>query len=102
NSLVCTTFMPEYGRTNVFKASPYEQLEVDTKEIVDQVGGRTLFDQDVSLEDLNIKVNSGYIFRQTVITPQYKYNQYLADQDDQAVLLYLIKPSGQIKFYSEE
>lgn len=102
NSLICTTFMPEYGRTNVFKVSPYEQLEVDANEMLDQVGGRTLFDQNVSLEHLNDKVRNGYIFRQTAITPQYSYEQYLQDQDDQAVRLYLIKPSGQIKFYSEE
>lgn len=102
NSLICTTFMPEYGRTNVFKVSPYDQLELDTTEIRDQVGGRTLFDQEVSLEDLNERVKKGYVFRQTLITEEYPYAQYLADKEEESVFLYLIKPSGELKYFSEE
>src|SRR5699024_5617727 len=60
NSLICTTFMPEYGRTNVFKVSPLEQLALESAEIRDQVGGRTLFDQKISLDNLNEKVAKGY------------------------------------------
>src|SRR5699024_8714722 len=37
NSLVCTTFMPEYGRTNVFKVDP-ENIEAGA-DIVNRVGG---------------------------------------------------------------
>src|SRR5690625_819001 len=103
NSLVCTTFIPEYGRHNVFKVSPYaEEINGSVNDIVDQVGGRTLFAEGMDLEVLNRKVRDGYIFRQTAITNQYSYKQYLADKEDDAVLLYLIRPSGEIKFYSEQ
>lgn len=102
NSLVCTTFIPEYGRHNVFIVSPYaEEINGSVNDIVDQVGGRTLFKEGLDLEVLNRKVRDGYVFRQTAITAQYTYDQYLADQEEEAVLLYLIQPSGQIKFYSE-
>src|SRR5699024_7135802 len=67
----------------------------------DQVGGRILFSEGMDLEVLNRKVRDGYIFRQTAITNRYNYEQYLADQAEDTVLLYLIQPSGQIKFYSE-
>ena len=102
NSLICTTFMPEYGRTNVFKVSQIEQLDVDTAEIRDQVGGRTLFDEKISLDNLVDKVKRGYVFRQTVITEEYPYEQYLANKEEDAVLLYLIKASGELKYFSEE
>ncbi|WP_217586352.1 cation:proton antiporter [Lentibacillus saliphilus] len=102
NALVCTTFMPEYGRTNVFKVSPFEQINGRASDMVDKIGGRILFKEEVSLEDLNDKVAAGYVFRQTTITAQYPYKQYLAERHEETVLLYLIKPSGQIKFYSEE
>ncbi|WP_047980593.1 cation:proton antiporter [Ornithinibacillus contaminans] len=102
NSLVCTTFMPEYGRTNVFKVSPYDKIYGTTTEIVSKVGGRILFKKEVNLEDLINKINQGYVFRQTTITDQYSYKQYREEADDETVFLYLIRPSGQIKFYSEE
>src|SRR5699024_4458493 len=103
NSLVCTTFIPEYGRTNVFKISPPEhEQDGNTKDVVDKVGGRTLFKEGLSFEVLNQKVRDGFIFRQTVLTPQYTYKQYVQEKDPSTVFLYLIKPSGLIKFYSEQ
>ncbi|MEN2767224.1 cation:proton antiporter [Ornithinibacillus xuwenensis] len=102
NSLVCTTFMPEYGRTNVFKVSPYDKVYGTTTEIVSKVGGRILFRKEVNLEDLIDKINNGFVLRQTTITEQYTYKQYRDEKDEETVFLYIIKPSGQIKFYSEE
>lgn len=102
NALVCTTFMPEYGRTNVFKVSPFSQDENSLADTVDQVGGQVLFRKNISMIDLTSKINEGYIFRQTKITPQYGYKQYTKEKDDLTVFLYLIKPSGQIKFYTED
>jgi len=101
NALICTTFMPEYGRNNVFKVSPYEDNASSPSDLVDQVGGRILFDQDVSIRDLIGKVRDGYIFRQTTLTDQYGYLQYMEEKDDSTVFLYFITPSGQIKFFSE-
>lgn len=101
NALVCTTFMPEYGRTNVFKINPYLE-DTSAKNIVDKVGGRVLFTNDISMEDLIDKVMKGYIFRQTTLTPQYGYDQYRKDKDDSTVFLYAMKPSGHIIFYTED
>ncbi|MBP1969786.1 NhaP-type Na+/H+ or K+/H+ antiporter [Virgibacillus natechei] len=103
NSLVCTTFIPEYGRTNVFKISPYTQLENGySSGVVSKVGGRVLFDKKLPMDILNEKLEAGFVFRQTKLTAQYNYKTYLADKADTTVLLYLVKPSGQLKFYSEE
>jgi Trk K+ transport system NAD-binding subunit len=103
NSLICTTFLPEYGRTNVFKVSPYQQVDNGySKDIVSQVGGRILFDKKFSLEDLNGKVEEGFVVRQTTLTEQYNFDSYKKDKDPSTVFLYLIKTSGQLKFFSEE
>lgn len=103
NSLVCTTFLPEYGRFNVFKVSPYKKLKHGySSEVVSKVGGRILFDKKFTWEDLNEKLEQGYIFRQTTLTPQFTYERYVKEKDESTVFLYLIKPSGMLKFYSEE
>ncbi|WP_284140185.1 MULTISPECIES: sodium:proton antiporter [unclassified Virgibacillus] len=100
NALICTTFMPEYGRTNVFKISPYDQMN-GGDEMVSKVAGRLLFRQDVTIEDLNAMLEAGFVFRRTTLTSQFTYAQYKKEKDEATVFLYLIKPSGQIKFYSE-
>lgn len=102
NSLVCTTFIPEYDRVNVFKISQYDPYAVSPNETVSQVGGRVLFDQHVTLDDLNRKLREGYVFRQTLITNQFPYKQYVKEKDHSTVFLYWIKPSGEIKFYSDD
>ena len=102
NALVCTTFMPEYGRTNVFKINPYLEKRNSNANIVDRVGGRILFTNKHSTEDLIDKVMKGYIFRQTTLTSQYTYTQYVRDKTENTVLLYAVKPSGQILFYTED
>ncbi|RDW22334.1 sodium:proton exchanger [Oceanobacillus arenosus] len=103
NSLVCTTFVPEYGRTNVFKISPYTEYGNGyASGVVSKVGGRILFDKKFNLQDLLQKLDDGYVFRQTTLTEQFSHEQYVAEKDDETVFLYLIKPSGQLKFYSEE
>lgn len=101
NALVTTTFIPEYGRYNVFRMNPYLHKDHKKADIVDKVGGRILFHRDISTEDLIEKINKGYLFRRTQLTTQYDYDKYLREKAESAVLLYLIRPSGQIKFYSE-
>lgn len=100
NALVCTTFMPEYGRANVFKVSPFRSGRQN--DMVAQVGGRILFHRKFPMDNLMDKIEQGYIFRHTTITEQFNYAQYVEEKDDSTVFLYIIKPSGQIRFYSEE
>ncbi|SFE49392.1 NhaP-type Na+/H+ or K+/H+ antiporter [Lentibacillus persicus] len=102
NALVSTTFMPEYGRTNVYKVSPYRRDLNGMEDVVNKVGGRILFRRDLALEDLIQKTRDHYVFRQTAITNQYTYKQYLEDKDENTVLLYVIKPSGRMRYYSDE
>lgn len=100
NALVCTTFMPEYGRTNVYKSSPYTLID-NMNDVVDKIGGKILF-KDVSMDDLTDKMSNGYVFRQTTITDQYSYKRYLSERDEETVLLYMLKPSGKMFYYSKD
>ncbi|MFS0750239.1 cation:proton antiporter [Oceanobacillus sp. 1P07AA] len=103
NSLICTTFMPEYGRTNVFKVSPYTHFEDGySTGVVSKVGGRILFDKKFSLEELVEKVEDGFTVRRTTLSEKFTFDHYKEKKDPETVFLFLIKPSGQLKFFSEE
>lgn len=102
NALVCTTFMPEYGRTNVFRLSPYTDIEAKTGDAVAKIGGRILFHEDISLTGLVEKLEEGYSFTQIPITARYRYRQYLQEKDARSIFLYTIKQSGRLRFYTEE
>lgn len=100
NALVCTTFMPEYGRTNVFKVDPNEgENNVD---IVSKVGGRSLCKEEISLDDFNEKIEQHYVFRQTTLTEKFDYEKYIEEKEAESVFIYFQKPTGQIHFYADD
>ncbi|GAB3048282.1 cation:proton antiporter [Virgibacillus ainsalahensis] len=102
NALICQTFIPEYGRMHVFKISPYRHFNRGSSINVSKVGGRILFDKNFPMDVLNDKLNDHYVFRQTTLTERFNYKEYVKEKDDSSVFLYLIRPNGQLKFYSEE
>src|SRR5699024_11474874 len=55
-----------------------------------------------SLRDLNLRMRDGYVSSQTRWKDQFPYRQYLKEKDDSTVFLYWLKPSGEIRFYSNQ
>ncbi|MFD2680264.1 cation:proton antiporter [Bacillus seohaeanensis] len=102
NALVCTTFVPEIGRNNLFQLSLRSQREDDIEDIGNTIGGRILFHQDVTWEELNKRVERGDVFRKTNITEKYTFEAYLEEINENAIILFVLKPSGKIGFFTEE
>src|SRR5699024_1625921 len=101
NSLVCTTFMPEYGRTNVYKDDSGENEKSESSTVA-SVGERSLFRKEISLNELSNMLQICYIFIMTPLTNQFTYNQYLAEQSTNILLVYVLKRSKQIYFYTQD
>lgn len=99
NSLICTAFLPEYGRMNVFKVDP-EHGENET--IAAKIGGRSLCRETITLYDFVQKINSGYTHTVTTLSEQFTYEDYRKTKSDEAINLYFVKPTGQIYFYATD
>ncbi|MFZ0474815.1 MAG: sodium:proton antiporter, partial [Halobacillus sp.] len=53
NALVCTTFVPEFGRNNLFQLSLSDREGDNLEILVHTIGGRVLFKEGASWEELN-------------------------------------------------
>ncbi|WLR50793.1 sodium:proton antiporter [Bacillus tianshenii] len=102
NALVCTTFVPSFGRNNLFQLSLRNEHGDDLEDLVYTIGGRILFNKDSSWEELNKRIESGFIFRKTNLTGKYRFKDYLADCGPQTTLLFIKKESGKIQFFTQE
>ncbi|UOR11132.1 cation:proton antiporter [Halobacillus amylolyticus] len=102
NALVCTTFVPEFGRNNLFQLSLSKREGDKLEDLVHTIGGRVLSKVGASWEELNTMVEHGYVFRRTNITERYTYRDYLNNIDDQAIQIFVKKPSKKVEFFSEE
>lgn len=102
NALVCNTFIPEIGRNNLFQLPLHNRRGDDLEDMGHTIGGRQLFNQYATWERLNEKVDTGYLFRKTNITEQYKYDQYLKERHPETLLMYVLKRSGKVSFFTHK
>ncbi|EKE31949.1 Na+/H+ antiporter family protein [Salimicrobium jeotgali] len=102
NALICTTFVPEFGRNNTFQLNLSDQRGDNLEGLNHTISGRILFRKDVTWEPLNDMVENGYVLRKTTITEKYTYSDYLNNLDDQAVQLFVKKKAtGMLYFFTE-
>ncbi|MFC7060848.1 cation:proton antiporter [Halobacillus seohaensis] len=102
NALVCTTFVPEFGRNNLFQLSLSKREGDNLEDLVHTIGGRILIAEDATWEELNKRIESGYVFRKTNITRQFTYKDYLNKLDDDAMLVFVKKPTNKVEFFSHK
>ncbi|WP_082232563.1 cation:proton antiporter [Halobacillus massiliensis] len=103
NALVCTTFVPTFGRNNVYQLSLEKKENGDDLESLGRtIGGKVLIGESASWEELNGLVKQGYVFRKTTITQQFKYMDYLKNMNEGAMMFLVIKPSKKIEFFTRE
>ncbi len=102
NALVCSTFVPEMGRVNLYQIAAGLERTQKTKEFNKTVGGKVLFDSDAHFQALNRRAAGNYVIRKTDLTEQYSYEKYLSDRDKGSLLLFIVKQSGKLKFYTRD
>ena len=69
--------------------------------MVHTIGGRILFQNHVTWEELNKRVERGDVFRKTNITEKYTFDEYLQERDEHTLLMFCHKPTGRIEFFTE-
>ncbi|WP_227394571.1 cation:proton antiporter [Jeotgalibacillus aurantiacus] len=94
NALVCSTFTPSIGRKHLFQVSMEQNHDADLAGLKYTVGGRILFREEATLQELNRRVESGHVFRKTQITEQYTYEKYKEDISEDDLLIGVLNKSG--------
>ncbi|WP_117168364.1 cation:proton antiporter [Paraliobacillus sediminis] len=102
NALVASTFVPEFGRKDVYRLSIQHNSGDNIEDMDHTIGGRILFTKDVALDDLTHKVEIGYVFRKTTLTEQYTFKSYRDNCESHTVLLFVLKANGKLLFFTEE
>jgi NhaP-type Na+/H+ or K+/H+ antiporter len=104
NALVCTAFLQDMGRNNVFQLSIRDQEDSreDVDEIMHTVRGRMLFKKGITWEFLHHKMEHGYTIYNTKITDEYTYETYLEEKSDASLLLAVSKQGKALSFFAHD
>ncbi|TGD73421.1 sodium:proton antiporter [Mangrovimicrobium sediminis] len=105
NRLACTYFAHQFGRREVFML-PVSMVSEDgrsnskTKPSM-ELPGRRLFAEDVSLAKLLSYISRGAEIKATRLSETYDFEQFLADGDQQRILLAAWNDKGRLAPYSK-
>lgn len=104
NALVCTAFLQDMGRNNVFQLSirNQEDSREDVDEIMHTVRGRMLFKKGITWEFLHHKMEHEYTIYNTKITDEYTYETYLEEKSDDSLLLAVSKQGKALNFFAHD
>jgi NhaP-type Na+/H+ or K+/H+ antiporter len=104
NALVCTAFLQDMGRNNVFQLSIRDQegSGEDVDEIMHTVRGRMLFKKGITWEFLHHKMEHGYTIYNTKITDEYTYETYLEEKSADSLLLAVSKQGKALSFFAHD
>ncbi len=97
NSLVCTDFAPELGRSHVYQlgrgADQSKRMSLNFT-----LGGRPLTEEGVDFRTLRERHWQGWTFQATKLTEEFDYDAYLNSRAEEAIVLLWVKPSGKLVF----
>ncbi|WP_349366406.1 MAG: sodium:proton antiporter [Nitratireductor rhodophyticola] len=97
NSLVCTDFAPELGRSHVYQlgrgADQSKRMSLNFT-----LGGRPLTEDGVDFRTLRERHWQGWTFQATKLSDEFDYDAYLKSRAEETIVLLWVKPSGKIVF----
>lgn len=93
NALVCTAFAPSIGRGLVFQLPMFAAASRENS-VTREMRGRIAFQAEAHYDELQQRMDQGWVFSKTRLTEIYTYEKYLADCPAGTLQLVAIKNSG--------
>ncbi|QDV49764.1 cation:proton antiporter [Gimesia fumaroli] len=103
NALAAQYFRLEFPPKCIFTIRNHqpETGPADEKSIF-KFGGRFLFDETITYEDLEERLNQGAEIKTTVLTEEFSYEDYLKKLGEERLMLFAIDPNDQIHVFTAE
>ncbi|WP_126173961.1 cation:proton antiporter [Altericroceibacterium xinjiangense] len=98
NALVCSEFAPEIGTDSVYQLG--EPGEADHRALPASLRGRALFASGYGVNEVSERQMAGWIFRKTKLSEQFDLENARESLPDAAHMLLLLKPDGQMRFFT--
>ncbi|APE27607.1 cation:proton antiporter [Aurantiacibacter gangjinensis] len=99
NALVCAEFAPEIGTDKVYQLGEGADSD-DRHALPASLRGRALFASGFGVEDVAARQREGWVFRRTTLSEKYDVDDARDNLPEAANMLMLIKPSGELKFFT--
>lgn len=100
NTLVCSRFVPVFGRGRVFQLPPLQ--DDDNKQLTNTLRGYMLFGKEARYDLLLQRYYQGWRFQKTPITEDFSADDYFARVGEAAMPFLLVRASGALVLRNED
>ncbi|WP_340588129.1 sodium:proton antiporter [Erythrobacter alti] len=100
NALVCSEFAPEIGTDKVYQLGEGDEDDDDHRALPASLRGRALFASGFGVDDVQQRQQEGWVLRRTKLSEQFNIEDARESLPNAANMLLLIKPDGELKFFT--
>tara|TARA_R110002095_G_scaffold215072_1_gene208412 strand:+ start:3000 stop:4736 length:1737 start_codon:yes stop_codon:yes gene_type:complete len=101
NALAAQYFRLEFGPKHIYSIRHHQPDNGKAEEKSNfKHGGRTLFDETISYEDLEKRLIDGAEIKTTLLTEEFSYEDYLEQQGETRLMLFAIDPNENIHIFT--
>jgi len=101
NSLVCSNYAGEFGRTRVFQLPSADMDQHESRQLSHTIRGLIVPDEKSSYNALIARWYSGWRFQKTGITEEFSFENAVQAISADSILFAQIGPKGQVDFVSQ-
>ncbi len=102
NSLVCTHFAGELGRSNVLQLPLQDQDETDARGLPRTRRGMIALPRELLFEDLLERYYRGWTFQRTRLSESFDYGDFGHRKPQQSIVFLVVSEQGVLQFNSPE
>ncbi|QDY71092.1 cation:proton antiporter [Qingshengfaniella alkalisoli] len=101
NSLVCTDFGPEIGRSNVFQIGR-ARVEKERNAMPTTIGGRGLLTTEGGIDGLDRLLRQGWAVQKTRLSEEYDFERFKSDRPENTRIVLSLGAGGDLKFATDD
>ncbi len=102
NTLAAQGFVERFGRAEVYQLATAETSSERTERVGGYLRGRILFNQPVTLEQLQQRLASGSTIKKTTLTEGFTFEDFLARYGESTLLLFCFQENGDLEIATDE
>lgn len=102
NALVATDLAPEFGRNQVYQLSSRAGDEDDRRAVSHTLQGKSFLRSGLGLDDLLRRHYAGWTFQRTRLTEEFGPESLTKSMAEDAMIVAVVKKSGELVFRSED
>jgi hypothetical protein len=102
NTLAAMGFVERFGRAEVYQVATAESSSGRTEAVGAYRRGRTLFNQPITIGELESRFLAGATIKKTLLSADFTYDDFLARYGETALLLFCLEEGGKLIVATDE